>query len=216
MHLATAHMPVDTHRVWLETNGATRCRRLNATITTAACLANMYVSERKSTDLRCAGCGGLDNQPEPGRSFLPPVMVADPEADESLNDGFAALDEIIDRLYDKPEPGDDFNDVEVELDDEQLQALFPELYDEDDEPEPEYPRFTEHQTEMPRYAVYKGRCRKCGGYMDSIREWHVENVFHCLACGWRTSPDYEQNRMLQASGKDGNNNESFATRSTIQ
>lgn len=196
MHSAPSHISVESCNAWLETSGAAWCHRLNATITAAACLANMYMSERKSSDLRCAGCGGLDNQPEPGRSFLPPVIVEEPELDENVNDGFAALDEIIAGYFENPDPADDFDDVELELDDEALLALFPELYEGDDDVEPETPRFTEHQAAMPRYAVYKGRCKKCGGYVDNIREWHDDNVFRCLACGWRTGPEYESNRAF--------------------
>jgi hypothetical protein len=212
------HTPANHFVAWLETNGAVWCHRLNATITADACLSNMYMSERKSSDLRCAGCGGLDNQPGPGRSFLPPVMIEEPESEESpagileeihhgsaainnLNDGFAALDEIIARHFENPAPADDFDDVEFDLDDETLLALFPELYEGDDDAY--YPSFTAYQTPMPRYAVYKGRCKRCGGYMNNFRERHDDNAFRCLACGWRTSPEYEQNRMLLTSGMNG-------------
>lgn len=50
-----------------------------------------------------------------------------------------------------------------------------------------------------RYAVYQGRCHRCGGYMDNTREnqfmekWD-DDVYRCLACGWRTSPAYAWNR----------------------
>lgn len=205
MRLDPAHKHIDLYTVWLETNGAKRCHRLNATITPATCLTNLYKSERKSSDLRCAGCGGLDNQPDPGRSFLPPVIVEVPKLDESLNDGLAVLEKIIDQHFENPAAADDFNDLELELDDDALLALFPELYKGDCDEE-YFPAFREYQAPMPHYAVYKGRCKKCGGYVDNIREEHDDNVFRCLACGWRTSPEYELNRLLIAAGKDGQGN----------
>lgn len=191
--------PTKTEEVcaaWFESNTTARCIRLSSTITIATCEANRAKSENKGTDYRCAGCNGLADQPEPGRSFLPLIIAAEPELDEKLNDGFAALDEIIAQHFEHPDPADDFDNVELELDDEALLALFPELYKGDDDTEPESPRFTERQTAQPRYAVYKGRCKRCGGYMDNIREWYDDNVFRCLACGWRTAPEYENNRAI--------------------
>ena len=200
MHLAYEHISVTAGSAWLAANGAAWCHRHNATITPAACLANMCISEGKGSTSRCSGCNGLDNQPEPDRAFLPPVMAGDPEAAESLNDGFAALDEIINQHFENPAASDDFDDVEVDLDDAALLALFPELYEGDDT---YFPAFKEYQTPAPRYAVYKGRCKRCGGFVENVREWHDDNVFHCLNCGWRVGVQYEENRLLRATGKDG-------------
>ena len=88
-------------------------------------------------------------------------------------------------------------DCDVDLDDEALLALFPEL---DEDPWPDYSRVREYQEEAPRQAVYRGRCVKCGGCMDNTRELQDDNVFRCLACSWRTSPEYERNRKIHAAG----------------
>jgi hypothetical protein len=195
MNLALAHnTAVDPHEAWLETHGAAWCHRLIATITIATCEVNRARLKSYYSDCRCAGCNGLNDQPGPGLSFLPAVMLKDPEPGEDpveiLESGNSPVDADV-----------DFDDVELDLDDEALLALFPELYEGDNDAD--YPSFTAYQTPMSRYAVYKGRCKRCGGYMNNFREWHDDNVFRCLACGWRTSPEYEQNRMLLTSGMNG-------------
>lgn len=189
MTLVSAHIeqldPYDARQI---ANGSAWCQRLAATLSVAACMQNQ---EHTRLDCRCTGCGGLNNQ-------TPPPQAA---PDLSLNDkainSLSALDEIIDGLYEDPAPGDDFDDVELDLDDEMLLALFPELAD---DPSPDFPRFSEYQTEAPRRAVYRGRCIKCWGYMENTRERQDDNVFRCLACGWRTSPDYEHNRAIHRAG----------------
>lgn len=195
------------YAAWQAANEAAYCQRMCATITPATCLTNMYKSNGKDADCRCHGCGGLDNQPQPVR----PLYVLDCEENSTPvpetpsgsastaaeSDAFTALDEVIDGLYENPLPGDDFDDVEIDLVDDELLALFPELAK---DPWPEYPRFSEYQTEAPRHAVYRGRCIKCGGYVDNIRERQDDNVFRCLACGWRTSPEYERNRAIHSAG----------------
>jgi len=49
-----------------------------------------------------------------------------------------------------------------------------------------------------RVPVFMGRCRRCGGWMQNTIERHGgerdDNVYRCIACGWRTSPEYEANR----------------------
>lgn len=210
MNFAIArNSPLDPFLTWQAANGATYCKRWEATITIAVCEGNRQLT---NSDCRCNGCGGLDNQTLPP---LSPVYTwadfettaADPDTPPgsartaTRNDDFDALDEIIDRFYEDPAPGDDFDDAELELDDEQLLALFPELARaEDDDTAPEFQRFTEYQEAAPRYAVYRGRCKKCGGYVENYREWNDDNVFRCLACGWRTGPEYERNKALHAAG----------------
>jgi len=144
--------------------------------------------------MRCEGCNGLYDQAEPLVDAL----------NRSLQ---VALEEIIDMDLSCPErvgnagkigkhPADEYDcdDLEPLLLEEELLALFPELAEED-EPEEQIERvYREYQTAAPRRAIYKDRCKRCGGYMENTREWGDDNVFHCLCCGWRTGPEYELNR----------------------
>ncbi len=215
MTLTLAHSePIDPYAAWQSANGAANCNRMSATITQQQCEHNQRNS---SNDCRCRGCAGLFNQDEAKQvrrnlfllrsvdKIIATAEANDPKAHAAVEpvDGFTTLDSIIDDLYANPLPGDDFDDVELDLDDEQLLALFPELArDEDDDTLPGFQRFTEYQTTMPRYAVYRGRCKKCGGYVENYREWHDDNVFRCLACGWRTGPEYESNRAMNGGHRE--------------
>ncbi|MBI2354260.1 MAG: hypothetical protein HYV06_04380 [Deltaproteobacteria bacterium] len=201
-HAATSQTADDLLAAWQAEHVVIWCHRLSATISHAVCEDNQRLS---AGDLRCHGCSGLDNQAEarPVRPALAIVWDAgkDPaEATDNRIEGLDTLDEVIDGLYEKPSPGDDFDDVELDLDDEELLKLFPELAGGDEDIEPDYPRFTEYQTTAPRRAVYRGRCKRCGGYMEDTREHQDDNVFRCLACGWRTGPEYVRNRAIHASG----------------
>lgn len=208
MTLSTAHsdQQLDPFTAWQIANGAALCIRMAAIITAANCKLNR---EQTNKDCRCNGCGGLDNQAQP-QPAIPKFAWDFEEKDEpedetpsgsastaAENDDFSALNEIIDDLFENPLPGDDFDDVELDLDDDELLRFFPELAE---DPLPDFPRFSEYQTEAPRHAVYRGRCTKCGGYVDNTRERQDDNVFRCLACGWRTSPEYEHNRAIHAAG----------------
>ena len=210
MNLTFFHnRPIDPFAAWQSANDTEWCERLSATITHVTCKENQLISVG---DLRCRGCGGLDNQEQlkQNRPALALVWDADQMLDKppvtdaaSVQDaGLAVLDSLLDDLYSNPLDGDDFDDVELDLDDETLLKLFPELSNDEDEREIEqnYANFTAYQESVPRYPVYKGRCRQCGGYMDNTRERHDDNVFRCLACGWRTSPEYERNRTIHAAG----------------
>lgn len=214
MTTATAHSltPLDPYAAWMAENGAAYCHRMTATITLKQC---EYQQSKNSNDCRCRGCVGLFNQDEIKqvrrslaliRSVDKMIETAEANAPKPVKsdkqmDGMAALDEIIEDLYANPLDSDDFEDVELDLDDEQLLALFPELANtEEEDNEINYPRFTEYQTAMPQYAVYRGRCKKCGGYVQNTRERQDDKVFHCLECGWRTGPEYESNRALNAAG----------------
>lgn len=211
MPLALAYTPLDPYAAWQAANGAEYCKRLSAIITLNQCEQQQQC---RRDDYRCRGCAGLYNQDEIKQVRRNPTLIrtvdqiiatseanTPPLRNARKFDSITVLDGIIDDLYTNPLPGDDFEDVELDLDDEAILALFPELAtNEDEDNEINFPRFAEYQTAMPRYAVYKGRCRTCGGYMDNVRERHDDNVFRCLACGWRTGPEYEQNRNLQNSG----------------
>lgn len=226
MTIASAHnLPLDPYLAWQALNGAAHCHRLSAKITKNQCEINSQ-SARSFGDwggCECSSaCHGLQDQNlsvKPAKA--PPVLLWDngsnempPETEDCTIvapaiacppddeiDGLAALDEIIDRLYDDPAPNDDFTDIELDLDDEQLLALFPELAkDKDDDNLQDFQRFTEYQEAAPRYAIYRGRCKRCGGYVANTRERHDDNVFRCLECGWRTGIEYERNRSICAVG----------------
>lgn len=210
MPIAIDYNPtVDPYLSWQAENGAAFCNRMSAIITAATCESNQ---QKTGNDCRCNGCAGLYSQapmPQPKQFIM--VWDADEKTEtesdppsgsassESKNDSFADLDEIIDRLYDDPETDDDFDDLVVDLDDEQLLALFPELArdtDENADTEINFPRFSEYQKGVKPRAIYKGRCKRCNGYMTDIRERDDDNVFHCLACGWYTGVIYESNRAM--------------------
>jgi hypothetical protein len=176
---------------WYAANKTAWCQHMLATITSADCNRNR---EQTYVDCRCSGCGGLDDQDKQQQKTPAALtLVWDAENPDWLSD----LDDIIDDLYEAPSLNDDFDDLEIDLEEELMLKLFPET---EKEQCPEYPRFREYQTEAPRRAVYRGRCKKCRGYMDNIREAEDDNVSHCLSCGWRTSPAYERNRAFHAAG----------------
>lgn len=178
---------LESSDVWLATNATAWCNRMSTALSAAAC--EQYRNQH--FEGRCFGCGGLNQQARPPKLELPELDIA---AAGDRIDGFDDLDKIIDSFYEDPVPGDDFDDVELDLDDETLLKLFPELTMDDDNDTEK--RFTEYQEAAPRYAIYHGRCKRCGGYMENTREWHDDNVFHCLECGWRTGPEYEINRAI--------------------
>ena len=189
---------------WLMVHGAVWCHRLSAMITAAACDANRTASAFKNSDCRCDGCGGLENQPLPGMSFLPPIaVIEEPSAkttdipvpsnediyEESLNLHWGALNaDAVTTL----------NSFHHEL----LSML------EDDTEEPELEELKPQKMERKErpVQVFIGRCRRCNGYMAAVQERFegvTDNaVYRCFNCGWRTSPEYQQNRMLAAAGKE--------------
>lgn len=60
---------------WYAVHSAAWCHRMAARITAAACERNRKKSRGIWEDYRCAGCGGLDNQPEPIRDGGPVLML---------------------------------------------------------------------------------------------------------------------------------------------
>lgn len=196
---ATSRTDNDLVAAWQAAHGAAWCHRLAATITHAACEENQLRSTHKFGDLRCLGCGGLENQaePRPVRPVLAAVWDADEEHDEPET---AAANNVGDT--DRPGGG---------LDDEELEELLADLFpaddsDEDDDKQPAPINLDDQPEAKPRsVSVYVGRCARCGsGYMsnDLEKQFNVrdESVYRCHACGWRTSPAYENNRALFAAG----------------
>lgn len=200
MNLATVNNADATCATWLETHGASWCHRLSATITITACEANRARSENKGTDYRCGGCGGLDNQPGPGLSFLPPVSIEDSEPDKSPRIENCEEEEIwpFDPIGEEPK---------IFLEEVKLSGFGSGILDlletEAEELEPDR-RPEPVQKVKRRVAVFMGRCRRCSGFMSHTAEPYDNAVYRCLSCGWRTSPTYEQNRTWQRQERRNN------------
>jgi hypothetical protein len=216
------------HEAWLALNTAF-CQRHRCRLTVADCDSQRLSSQGESGDLRCQSCGGLDDQPEAideigeyGKTtqrhlklVTPPVSV---DAAAQI-DPFAVM--LLSILNEKDYVVEaEFEPVEEELDyaaayideddlDDEVMQLFPELrgFIEECNSTP-IAAENESRRERPgsksnhcrdKYAVYMGRCERCGGYMDNTRETQFaekwdDDVHRCLACGWRTSPAYAWNR----------------------
>lgn len=207
MHMATTYTFADE---WIAQN-TSLCLRFRTRLTLEAC-RKMRQQAESFGDLKCEGCRGLDNQPEPFtlRVASPPKLLKQPSTVPKVLSGeeFAALE--------PEQEGDEgiegfeaLDDAFADLSAEQLEALCPglsqelaALFAEDEESEPEVERRTERrEANEPPYrkvAVFMGRCRKCGGYMINALERHDgikdDEVYRCFTCGWRTSPVYEFNR----------------------
>lgn len=200
---ATSRTDNDLIAAWQTANSAAWCRRLAATITHAACEENQRRSTHKYGDMRCQGCGGLDNQvaPQPEHPALAVVWDADKGASEqSMADDDGDLAEI-----------GATDQCGCLLDDEELEDFLAEMFpidDLDDEDESERERTFLDDPQEPKgrpVPVYVGRCARCGtGYMSNDLETQFdvrdEDVYRCHSCGWRTSPRYENNRILFAAG----------------
>lgn len=227
MQVVTLDNSLD-YEAWLAVNTAF-CTRHRCRLTAVDCDRQRLNSQGEHSDLRCQGCGGLHDQPEAideigeyGKAtqrhlkLVTPPVSADAEA---VLDPFAVmLLSILNEKYDGVEAEfepmeeeldyvDDYID-EDDLDDEVLQ-LFPELrgFIEECNSAPiaaenenlrGKPQLKTKQY-RDKYAVYMGRCERCGGYMDNTRETRFagkwdDDVHRCLACGWRTSPAYAWNR----------------------
>lgn len=197
--ITVSHSDDNMIATWQATNGAAWCQRLSGTISHTTCDHQRSRSMDKYGDLRCQGCGGLENQdkPQPERPVLAIVWNADHEPDELTVTDDGEISEV---------------DQCSTLDDEEIEDLLAEMFTIDDleyddikdVPEPAY---IEDPPEPTRRSVpvYVGRCTRCGdGYMSNILETQFdvrdEDVYRCLACGWRTSVQYENNRALFAAG----------------
>jgi len=194
------HMAL-TSDEWLILN-ARYCNRYHARMTSEGCSEN----RQKADDLRCAGCNGLEDMQRELEYREPAVIQCEPGADDPMTQALAgALQEILDGEYDE----ESLEDLEAGgLDDEPEEELTSfhhkllALLDCDLE-EPEERKATPEKTRNRRVAVFMGRCPHCKGYMLNTIELHGgikdNDVYRCYNCGWRTSPEYEQNRKLAAS-----------------
>jgi hypothetical protein len=208
------------------------CKRHRSRLTVTECEKQQQYSQTKAGDFRCAGCSGLNHQPEvidefgeygisrPQLKLVRPLEIVEStfspdNAEDEKEELSARIAEVSESEQDTDcqnvlQDGAGIRDLTVLTgllgeDDElakELKSLFEEL-DELDAVEIELPELLEpvHQTPVKprRYAVYKGKCKRCGGYMDNTREYLSneswdEDVYRCLACGWRTSPAYAWNR----------------------
>lgn len=178
---------------WQAVNGAVYCRRMSACLTMTACKQNQCLSYMKGGDARCLGCNGLYDQAEshPEVSFVPAHVV------DSHIEGIEALEEIIKDLCDDPADDDDFDDLEIDIEDDELLALFPELAA---DPWPDYQPFSERRKAARPRLAHPGRCKRCNGWMEHAPEPRDFNTFKCINCGWITGDAYERNRAIHAAG----------------
>ena len=182
------------YQEWLAVH-AGYCRRLAANITHAACQSNQCISSGMNGDLRCSGCGGLDDQPAPEarrttltviegchHSPVPPMEELDP-----LSRAFTAAlqeildedreqwldDELVDGLRDDDldgsEPQNTLENAGAAGLDPLTQLLLSELQRDDKENNQEMETIWLEIVEQPqrkqRVQVYVGRCMRCEGYM---------------------------------------------------
>ncbi len=231
---ATALSPHVDYDSWLSANTA-YCQRHRCSLTIADCDKQKAESAGHFSDLRCQGCGGLDNQPEvtdhigtfgvvtPRRlqlvkqqsvEIILPVLTEKeelpPETAAQISEQATAetcLDLECLHNLDCCESSFDLAAISALTGDngelaKELQILF---MGEDEEVETKeeiaalYKKTSNRARIIKLFAVYQGRCIRCGGYMDNTREegtdekWD-DDVYRCLACGWRTSPAYAWNR----------------------
>jgi len=191
------HMALTTDE-WLMLNTG-YCNRLSASVTVAVCEGNQKIGREKFGDLRCAGCGGLDDQRlisplKNGRSVLELVCAERSDSHGAITDTHQPAD-----AHEVEQPA-------TTLDDNTITDLLADLFPEDDEEAATDQKFVElidpPETRRRRVAVYTGRCCRCGGYMTNDLERHDgikdHDVYRCFMCGWRTSPEYANNRVLFA------------------
>lgn len=216
MHMAALNTS-DDYTAWLAAHTA-YCKRHRTSLTVAACEQNQEISAGHNGDLRCNGCQGLHNQTgevrDPFKLNLAypckpaPEELTEPEPEAVRISEAPEAETALD-----PEDLSALDDLELGLDDETLAALtngnsvfcreLQQLLQDESAPETielvaEQFRQVKLKEQRRLYAVYKGRCPRCSGYMDGTREIYGktidDNVSRCLACGYRTSPAYEWNR----------------------
>ncbi len=198
MQLALAHNKPVAAAVWLNANHAGNCKRLSAAITTAACTSNQ---KKSFFDCRCNGCGGLENQPKKIQQQIDYTVIPDghqPDQDDDKEEDqrneltkCSLYEEELDELledYFSDEDDENLDDESLDIDEDNQRIYL------DDLPEPQ----------GRRVPVFVGRCPRCNGYMVNIREHQFDkkddHVYRCFNCGWRISPEYQNNRELMQRG----------------
>jgi len=191
------HMALNADE-WLLLHTA-HCNRMTAWITAKTCEGNRLRSGSDS-GLNCNGCEGLYNQAEPLELILSRSLQ------HSLEE-ILTMDGLQEEgnTYSVEKAGVDTRDLDpgsVDEDalDKELAALFPEYTDSmqlSDLVWEEVCRPVKAQ-KVKKFAVYMGRCQKCGGYMIFAPEQQFDvkdvEVYRCYSCSWRVSPEYEWNR----------------------
>jgi len=160
------------------------CNRYQVFLTQDACDRNRSNAENVHL-LKCANCRGLDDQcqkSKPSESSEPHQQSSQPEVlDPSLV----------------------YPDVDEEELDDLLSELFPAVSEEQDDEQLKRALRRMRKPRQRKIAVYRGRCRKCGGYMAGDLEGQFadrdEEAHRCINCGWRTSPQYEWNRSANVN-----------------
>lgn len=167
---------------WIRHNTA-YCLRMQAFMSVDGCLENQQQSQR---DLRCSGCNDLFNQPAPGQAKEICQEAIKQSEDEFQTNGENLTDEEFPAdCSDLPLP-EDFEEVVRDWDFQDL----------NDKP---YENITLPREEPPEPILnFRGRCPVCQGYMQPVLETGDHNVFRCINCSWRTSPEYQRNRMYHA------------------
>lgn len=182
------------YQEWLAVHSG-YCRRLSAYITYGACQDNQRLSAKDRGDLRCFGCGGLDDQPEPlpirpvltaieggllvaandrCAAALSPLTQLLIDALQEILDGDEVLDD--DLLSSRGDDAlDDISDLYRQgpleaAENMPLSALLLAKlheYDEDDRPETikSTAGIRKRLERKNRVSVYMGRCQRCSGFM---------------------------------------------------
>src|SRR6266702_6560426 len=155
MHMA---LPLDH---WLDQN-AHYCNRFHARITPAGCAFNRAIE----ADLRCCGCGGLEDQQREPERHEPVIIQGEPEPDECMTRALVgALQEVLDGeeeefpLDDALEELDEAANGELTSFHKELLALL------DDDLEEPVPERKPEKKGPRRFEVFMGRCPRCSGYM---------------------------------------------------
>ena len=196
------------------------CIRHRARLTPASCQKNQSVSIASSGDLRCAGCGGLDNQPEPMKPTLT-LIHGGLDQNEHGARGEVELpgpvtEQLPVELWGDTDQEEDATKLDLaELVGVALESLDPLIQQllqalhisasgaeaEDAEPEQIFVELPDLPERRIKVAVFAGRCIRCDGAMlHAAREQHDDEVYRCFNCGWHTSPGYEENRRAGVRG----------------
>lgn len=215
MHLAVSTSDIET---WLAVN-TLYCTRHHARLTVAACASNR---QQSLFDMRCEGCGGLDDQPPPALQTLHLLLsgFSDNPPEQDTEDCASEMMQQLEHLTDHAtDQGSELllweeENLLVALD--HIESIIPgiahdvaALVDEDVSQPDSDPgeallneaaaRDRQARSERGRrFLVFTGRCARCDGYMaydpDKQFDEQDHDSYHCLACGWRTSPTYAFNR----------------------